>query len=329
MNDPNTSTNPSAVTPRQFEPLSTWLPKNTSFSANSFGVQLAWDSTSMGALKKCPRYYHYTVMRGLRSNHESPHLTFGIGMHRALEHYDKARAAGTEHETAIRDTVKAEMIRTWGWASDHTAKNRETFIRAIVWYLDHFGESDPAVTVSINGVPAVELSFRIKSDIDTGGGFPEPILLCGHLDKIVDFGGQKWVLDRKTTGSTISTQWFDSFTPDPQFSQYAFAGAVGFEYPVAGVIVDGIQCAVGFNRFQRGFAPRPKAIIEEWYADTMYWIRLAQSFAEASHWPMNDKSCSMYGGCAFRSICAKPPSVREDFLQANFHQVQWDPMIPR
>jgi hypothetical protein len=33
---------------------------------------------------------------------------------------------------------------------------------------------------------------------------------------------------------------------------------------------------------------------------------------------MNDAACMMYGGCPFRDVCGKDPSVRQEFLETLF-----------
>jgi hypothetical protein len=53
-------------------------------------LQFAWDSTSLGYLKECPRKYYYTMIEGWRGRGESVHLRFGQEYHAALEHYDRA-----------------------------------------------------------------------------------------------------------------------------------------------------------------------------------------------------------------------------------------------
>jgi hypothetical protein len=45
---------------------------------------------------------------------------------------------------------------------------------------------------------------------------------------------------------------------------------------------------------------------------------------------MNDTACDKYGGCEFREVCSKSPSVRDKFLKADFKQEEpWNPLIPR
>jgi ATP-dependent exoDNAse (exonuclease V) beta subunit len=205
-----------------------------------------------------------------------------------------------DHDEALRGCCAYCPEDTWDrtedmteghpWLSDHHSKNRETLIRSIIWYLDEF-RNDPAATLILaNGKPAVELSFRMEMEwgpntrMETGfgrfGNDTQPYLLCGHLDRVVEFGGQKYVMDRKTTGSSPTPHYFDGFAPDNQMSIYTLAARVQFSTPVAGVIIDAAQVAVGFTRFQRGFTYRTEAQLEEWLADFRFWTAQAEGFAE-------------------------------------------------
>lgn len=315
--------------------------ENSSFSKINPFFQFAWDSTSLGELKTCPYKYYLKNIEGFRTKAESHHLTFGLAYHACLEHYDKLRAQGVPHEEAVLDTTHLALKSSgtyvvseeggkpkWvPWQTDISQKSRKVFVRTIIWYLDKFGENDPAQTMILdNGQPAVELSFRFEPGWKSSY---EDIILCGHLDRVVTFQDQKWILDRKTTKSTISSNFFDQWSPENQMSLYSVAGKVIFGSPAAGVIIDGVQLAVGFSRFVRGFANRTPAQLEEWMDDTRVWISLAERFAETKHWPMNDKACSMYGGCVFRNICSKDPAVRQVFLESNFIREQWDPLKVR
>lgn len=233
------------------------------------------------------------------------------------------------------------------WSSDHPSKNRFSLIRSVIWYLDQFREDPAATLILANGKPAVELSFRMELDWgpktavwveDEYGRYPgekhpkpsnQPYILCGHLDRVVEFGGQKYVMDRKTTGSSPSPHYFDGFAPDNQMSIYTLAARVQFSTPVAGVIIDAAQIAVGFTRFQRGFTYRTETQLDEWLADAKFWFAQAEGFAERGHWPMNDKACGLFGGCTFRKICSKSPEVRERFLESDFEKRPWNPLQSR
>jgi hypothetical protein len=289
-------------------------------------VQFAWDSTSLGTLKDCPRKYYYQIVEGWRGKGESVHLKFGSLYHHGLEWYDHHRAEGADHASALRLSVRRLLVETWAegapWDSGHNLKTRETLIRSVVWYLEQFGDNDPAQTVVLkSGKPAVELSFRLQIDDD--------LVLCGHLDRVVEFQSQFYVMDRKTSVSTISSYYFDRYSPDNQMSLYTLAGGIIYENPVRGVIIDACQIAVGFSRFERGMVYRTEAQSTEWLEDTKEWIALAAMYAEKNHWPMNDKSCHDYGGCPFREICSSDPRVRQNFLEAKFEREPWNPLLVR
>lgn len=188
-------------------------------------VQFAWDSTSLGWLKTCPRLYQYSMIEGWRHRGNSVHLDFGLWYHDGLETYDKLRSDGLDHEDAVREVVLHCLKLTWvyetepappedglppgavniipgtgtPWRSDHNLKTRETLIRSVIWYLEQFGPNDSATTIQlVNGKPAVELSFRLEMDwgpgwsdkhgpSSIGGVALQPYVICGHLDRVVEF----------------------------------------------------------------------------------------------------------------------------------------------
>lgn len=306
---------------------------NNSISQISPRFQFAWDSTSLGAFKTCPRYYQLAILEGWQPRDMSVHLIFGLHFHSALERYDHLVFGGMDKDRALREVVKYVLEITWDsakrrpWLSDDPNKNRMTLLRSVVWYLLQFRD-DPIQTVRLaNGKPAVELSFRFDSGYSTRQG--ESILLCGHLDRLAELNDKAFVLDRKTTKSTINASFFDKFAPDNQMTLYALAGKIVYNVQIEGIIIDGAQIAQTFTRFMRGVTPRNEANLEEWYYDLGQYLGMAELFAANNYWPMNDKSCGMYGGCPFRKICSLPPSVRGDWLKADFTRRVWDPLQVR
>lgn len=308
-------------------------PKNSSFSSLSPNLQLAWDSTSLRSLQTCPRKYFYEIVDGWEPKRRSVHLTFGIWVHEAKEEYDRRRAEGANHESSVLAVVRRMMRATWDrergrpWVSDDVNKNRGTLIRTIIWYFEQYKE-DPIETVKFaDGKPAVELSFSFDTSYHTSAG--ETYVLCGHLDRIGRMGQQTFVCDIKTTKHTISDSFFASFTPGVQFSLYSLAAKVVYSLPTSGVIVDGAQVAVTFSRFERRPSPRAEVQLNEWYEGLQYWLQAAEKYASEDFWPMQEESCGNYGGCPFRPICSKPPSMRAEWLKADFVRRTWDPLKVR
>lgn len=311
-------------------------------------IQIVWDSVSRGWLKDCPRKYAYHMLEGWQSRGNSVHINFGLWYHAALELYDKARAAGDDHEIAVTAAVKAALEASWErtldyvgpWRSDHKTKTRENLIRSIVWYLEQF-KDDPIETIRLaDGKAAVELTFKLELEFGPESGIkrvyaekgemiydPEvKYILSGHIDRLVSFQSGTYVTDRKTTSSTLSSYYFDQYSPDDQMSGYTLAAKVLWSTPVRGVIIDAAQIAVGFTRFERGFAYRTDAQLEEWLADLRITLKIAEQYAIEDHWPRNDKSCGKFGGCVFRNICNKDPAVRQTFLESDFVKSFHDPL---
>lgn len=315
--------------------------ENKSFSSNIPGLQIAWDSTSLGMLKTCPRKYYLTMIEGWHSKSRPLPLVFGIQYHKALELFDKAKAEGLSHIEAVRIAVRhalelhdnsidkndPEYMSHMERTTDCTKRNRENLVRAIIWYLDHFENDSAETLIMSNGKPAVELTF--KMDFPMPAGFPEDLLLCGHMDRVVDFGGDIYVMDHKTTAMALSDYYFDGYNPDNQVSLYTVASTIVLGQQAKGVIISACQLAVGFCRFMRRPINRTKGQNAEWIKDTQHWIEQARVFAETGHWPMNDTACDKYGGCVFRDVCRADPVMRERLLKSDFTRRIWDPMQAR
>lgn len=292
------------------------------------GLQFAWDQTSINLAQTCLLKYNYTMIEGWRKRGLGIHLKFGQHYATALEHYYKHVALGMEKDEALREVVREALRDTWEreegkpWDSGHTSKTRENLIRTIIWYVDHFIEDPTTVLLRSDGKPAVEYSFRLS--VDNG------IIFTGHIDRVVTYSNDPYVMDQKTTVQTTGPYYFRQFEhPNTQMGMYTWAGQVIYNIPVKGVIIDAAQIAVGFSRFQRGFANRTADQLEEWYETSMFWIEQARTATRERHFPMNPKSCEDYGGCEFRDVCARQKAVRPNFLKADFEVRHWNPLESR
>jgi len=300
------------------------------------GYQFAWDATSLGNYMKCPAYYYYVNLQGWQPRNKSVHLIFGGLYATALEHYYKLVADGTTPLDATHAVVREALIETWvqdeetgeasPWISGHDKKTRETLIRTIVWYLDQFELSPVAVATPVqmleNGKPAVELSFSVP--------FDDEFIWCGHIDRLVEYNNQTYVMDQKTTGGSLTSYYFRGFALDVQMSGYTFGASIGFNIPVKGVIIDAAQILIGGTKFARGFVNRSPSQLDEWRATASYYMREARKAVETNTFAMNTTSCMNYGGCAFHAICERSPAHRPNFLEADFvRRPRWDPLQKR
>ena len=302
-------------------------------SFDASGAQYAWDSTSLGNYITCPRKYYYTNLQGWQSEIRSAHLVFGGYYASALEQYHKMRASGVGYEDAVREVLRTLLAQTWeGRKEDgtggkpqefyHNVKSRDTLVRSVIWYLTQFKDDTMSTMLLHDGRAAVEYSFALD--------LSDEFLYCGHIDRMVKYSDDNYVQDQKTSGAVISAKYFADFSPDIQMSGYTWAGQIIFNIPVAGVVIDAAQIAVGFTRFSRGMVHRSAPVLEEFRHEALHWIKQARQNHAEGYYPMNRKSCGNYGGCEFRSICSSLPVHREALLSAGFvKRDRWDPLKKR
>ena len=302
------------------------------------GVQFAWDSTSIKAAATCPRYYYYSLIEGIQPRITSVHLIFGALYAAALESFHKYRVLeNMPYEDNIRRVVKETLLASWNSEENrpiefaHSAKTRISLIRSIIWYLDEFAKNEGAMKTHIlhNGKPAVEVSFSLDIDND--------LVICGHLDQIVDYSEALWVMDQKTSGGAIGSYFFDGFKPDIQMSCYSWAGQILTESPIKGVIIDAAQIAVGGTNFARGFTTRTSDELDEWWESSYEVIQRTRDYTyqmenkddPAQAFPMNTTACGNYGGCPFRKICSAAPRIRNAIIKQDYAAKVWDPLERR
>jgi hypothetical protein len=305
-------------------------------------IQYAWDSTSLGYLKTCPRLYYYHMIEGWVPKEESIHLRFGQEYHQAIFDFEMARAAGESFEDSLAIAVLQLLKRIQEWDPDPTLKasankNKPQLLYLVVAYCDEY-RNDPCETVILeSGRPAVELSFRFELDwgpLQEVGVSAQPYILCGHLDRVVTYADSVFVLDHKTATNTLTDYYFAQYDPNNQMTLYSFAGKVVMDSPVAGVMVEAVQVTIDKPMvFERRPSYRTDQGIDEWLDDLQWHLQNAEDFARSDYWPMNDTACGNYGGCKFREVCSRPQQVRERFLKADFIQLpedeRWNPLRSR
>lgn len=291
------------------------------------GMQFAWDSTSLEYLKRCPRLYFYHK-EGWRSIEENINLRFGSEFHTSMHQYELLVADGIEHDEAVFLVIRDLLFRIDDFRNDHKYKNRLNLVKAVIRYLDKFKDDTAKTMILENGKPAVELSFRFE--LDYGPTPDQPYVICGHIDRVVDFNGQPFGMDYKTTTTAPSNYYWKQFEPNNQMTLYTMASGVIFAEPFRGMIINSIQLLVEDVRVSRGTTHRSKDQLEEWLSDLGIVLKEAEYYHEIGYYPMRDTSCDKYGGCQFREVCSKSPSVRQTYLEADFKREEpWNPLAVR
>jgi len=301
--------------------------ENTSFKDR---IQFAFDSTSIGLWKTCPKKYYYSIVLGYEPRVMAPPLAFGIAFHTVMEVWEKLLSCKVDKHTAFTRVVRLAGLLGDTLPLGDTSRSKETLVRSVIWYLDTFWE-DKAITITLpNGKPAVEMHFQLPFMEYLGN----EVFICGHIDRLARWQGQVFVSDFKTSKYQLDNHFFSQFKPNTQLPLYLTACHLIAEtiqdFPSAhGVIVDGVQLGVNFSRFARQIIPFSLEEINEYILDLQYWITRAMDACKENYFPQNTESCQKYSGCQYLEVCSKSPARRQMYLEGNFVKRVWNPLIPR
>lgn len=288
----------------------------------------AFDATRLRSLLLCDRRFWLEHQQQLRpaGRERSIDLDFGTAWHETARAYDSARVAGDNQPLLPAMKRALELSADWAPEWVTSAKNRDTLLRAIVWYDAQFGADNPLLPMVLrDGRPALELGFNFP--LFDGRDRPT---LCGNLDGVVQFGGETWILERKTTGSALSGFYWSGYDPNIQVDVYCLAAhCLWPEWNVQGVMIEAMQTGVGFTRFERKQFRRSRGRL----AETLAVIQdvVSKFDAATSEIRPNPAACNVGAGCPFRAYCQSDPSMRQWVLQTQFapRKDPWNPLAAR
>ena len=322
-------------------------------------IQFAWDSTSLTVAMACPQRYKYEIIDGWepRNPNVAIALAFGILIHTGIETYHKLRATGSSFDDAVVGSLRAVMSKDdfrrpgqplWDAipveadiiemkaadAADDEAdgidlrnskiRTRYHLFRALVWYFDNYSHDALKVISLADGTAAVEHSFRVPVGEALSDG--TPLMLSGHLDKVVEFNDQLYISDVKTTKS-ITMQWRQSFDLSHQMTGYTLGGKIGLKKPVQGAFIDGICLQVGGVQFNRFVTVRSESQLREYVRLLKYTADQAEMWFQNNYYPQNTAACMF---CQYKEVCRQPPEFRAGTLRTHFKQAPaWNPLAVR
>lgn len=207
--------------------------------------------------------------------------------------------------------------------------------------------------VIAKGQPLVELSFALPLftfKYHDGEYFPAeiPVLFCGRIDLPVSWDNDLIIIDHKTDSMFFGPQRFlEEQAHSNQYLGYCYAFEELTGLPVQGFCVNGLRTKEppktkprngtiddwwneGFVRNVEFLAIRPEWK-QQWKQDAITAVESFFWHYERGHFPKNGmfiRSCSRYGGCAYKDVCFAPTIEKgQEILASNvFAQNTWTPL---
>ena len=280
--------------------------------------QIRWDASSIDKAAACHLLYKRSYIDGLRHRAgpwSGGARSWGSVMHAGLDAYDVARTRqGVGSLLPLEAGIRA-MIATGFSNEDENARTLGTAVRALTWYDHQYANDGYQTAVLPSGEPAIEVRFEL----------PIPgtdYRFSGRMDRIVTQGEQVYIMEHKTTTTTLGSYFFDRYHPSYQTGAYCWAAQQLFGQPASGVIIDAIQTAVGFTRCARQTVTLSPSQLNEWFDAVRSQINGVELARAKGRWHPNFAACNNYGGCDYRSIDALPPEFREGLIASEFERVE-------
>lgn len=308
--------------------------------------------SSLSILQSCPRKAYYYLNEGYRTaGGESPALTFGTAIHKALETFYLCAPSGERHLPADFRGRAAALAAGADSAEFHLLTEEHYLFRAIgefvtaaeplrilpdtdkrsiaggIWTLTHYFETylnDPYEIMQDDDGPITERLFRsvIYDSTDL------QITLFGTIDCVLRHRvtGQILPCDHKTT-SALGSEFFNRLKPNHQYSAYVLGVQAVLGFPNASeFLVNGIQVKPrpltsrgGPPNFTRQITTRSAEDLNEFREVVITEVRRYLASCSANSFPLGPvDSCAMWGGCMYHEVCRSPESLRENILRASF-----------
>lgn len=268
------------------------------------------DNTIISSYKDCPRKYQIRhVLHWRRTGIAAP-LAFGGAWHAAMDAVWKVAQGETQAQTRLIAQVAFEAK----WQEEGLDVNLD------IEQIDRMMPRTPMVanamlagyiserwTMLQNAeIVAIEQPFAVPMPGTTDTWY------VGRLDKVVNYGGQRLVIEHKTTTAYgKATGFLNSFTEgwdsDSQVKGYEFGGSMYF-----GTDQVWVDAALVHKTVHSAFRFIPvahqKPILLEFIRDTRNWVSRIHADAEANYFPKNENSCmGKFGPCTYLDICRTIP----------------------
>ncbi len=225
------------------------------------------------------------------------------------------------------------------YLSFHKTKHRYNLMRLIAWYAEDVKEGPWKATVRPGtDIPAIEMHFMLPlmvpstleprlEPLQYQNMYGEGVFLSGYIDAVKEYRGDFYWTDTKTTKNSLGQMWGEQFDSNLQMSLYGWAAPQLFPgADLRGGLIEGAQVTTSGVSFGEHFVPDSTQLRAEFVTDTLYWLGLAEGFAERNYWPKNLRNCYM---CPFKKVCSADPEDRKHILKGNFPVKFWDPTKER
>lgn len=293
------------------------------------------DNFALSMHQSCPAKYQLRMKEGWTSRRRSGALGFGSALHIGLAAWYRTGDPGKSLQ-AINEAWPDNMpIDDW--------RTKEKCLVTMAEYIKMY----PSETFKIVGMPenpVIEIPFTLDmgfylpclcgdesknvpedAECKSCGANREPLEYGGIYDMLVDFSGQLFVVDHKST-SVLGPSYFNQFNPNNQMTGYIWAATQLSGMKVTGAIINAIGVMkTGKTKFEREITSRSPEAIEEWKRNVYVEACNIREHERLGFFPMRTQACTMYGLCEYHGVhTLQHAAERVKRLEADYVRETWD-----
>ena len=301
--------------------------KMNMFSEDYPEMRLIWDATTLDQFMRDPLIYYWKYVLGYRERTNSIALAWGTAWDKAAARYHYNRSRITNQDEALAKTIDEAIKYSWEagldeiaeGTKDHNKRNTKTLIRSLVWFDKWIGKYDryaPLVNQSTTRVKLLDIKAPCGS----------PYQLVANFDQVVaSFDGSRRVVERKSTTKTINTYFWYDYDPSVQTNTYDLMA--NEQFGTSGVIMEGLQTAVTFSRFEHHHVNRTPGQRAHWLKCIEHQIRLAEDYAIAGDWTSGMNPACQRWDNKHRELQRVSPASWPELLEYEFERGPiWNPL---
>lgn len=309
------------------------------------------DNYALTTFQACPAKFKLGIIEGWRSRAKSPALSFGAAFHEGLaKWYSIAGSTGERLQAAL-----AAIEESW---EEHDRfddyRTLERCKRVMIEYVQNYSTESFKVLADDTG-NIIECTFTLETGmyLDCGNYYDwkgpeyeevpcgkgkanaegkcencnascEPIEYGGIFDGVIDFNGQFYIFEHKTT-SQMGPAYFKQFKPNNQVTGYIWAARLLTGQKVRGALVNAIAVTKTGTRFDRSYITRNDTDINRWLGDLRSECNSIARHKATGEWPYRTPSCLQYGECTFHRVhTLSEDHEQQAMLEQDYVRQIWD-----
>ena len=275
-----------------------------------------WDNSTISCFQTCRRKYYYQYVKHLRPKVKGTPLIFGSAIHDALDCYYK----NSSREEGAVEAIK--LFKTiYDTPEGDTLRTVENGVKMLAWYFVKY-KHEPFTVV---GKPEEGFVYFIGD-----------VLYGGRLDLPVEWDGQLWIMEHKTT-TRLNGNYFDQYELDKQITGYIIALEEFSGRKCAGAIMNVLEPWKEVKRvtaktkqpedhFLRKPLTRSEALKDRFKYNVQAIVRDIRWCHENDEFQESEKkeSCFYYNrNCPFLQLCQYGENQR--IIERDYVVEEWKP----